>query len=440
MEEIHYVGTTFPTNIYGSCVFHCFGRTSVVVGSRQQVLLISPVTTPVGVLQWLNDELSLPYFNAEEGDTIVSIDAFVHAETGLPVIGVCGVRGSQKGAKGFFGIHTGTKSASKELFYEFESSVMDLNFAPLVLTHTEVLSAATAKRVFILSGNDEQLHLYTEDRKPKEFQEIPLKTHFPEIVNVASSALTIDIQYTGKLRVVALGYQSGFVALSVFDESTEAVVSTAHVMQDGPVSTLKMYSPDIYSNFTTYQNRNKPVHIHPSLEDFDKYSRAKNQTNGEVPVHLVVGSALGYAIVFKNILTNGLESRELLPYSQSNDAVTSVNVLDWDMDCVKEVCVGSYGRTVSMFKEKNNVFSLVGRFNFPQPVESTLPCHFTHDGLMGLAVFCFSGVHFIRPKFSVAKAKIEEGMRLIQEKRNLERLLKEETEKINSLKAQLGQT
>ena len=26
MEEIHYVGTTFPTNIYGSCVFHCFGR------------------------------------------------------------------------------------------------------------------------------------------------------------------------------------------------------------------------------------------------------------------------------------------------------------------------------------------------------------------------------------------------------------------------------
>ena len=51
----------------------------------------------------------------------------------------------------------------------------------------------------------------------------------------------------------------------LYTESTDTCISSAKVMLDGPISTLKMYSPDLYSNFTTYLSRNKRMYSHPRI-------------------------------------------------------------------------------------------------------------------------------------------------------------------------------
>ncbi|XP_015706048.1 KICSTOR complex protein kaptin [Coturnix japonica] len=99
---------------------------------------------------------------------------------------------------------------------------LELRFTPLQLCHAEVCIGDRCDTVFLLSGTDPGVHLYRENEGLHQFEEQPVHELFPELEELPSSVLWLDVVAVplSRRRLTAVGCQSGYVRVAHVDQDT----------------------------------------------------------------------------------------------------------------------------------------------------------------------------------------------------------------------------
>ncbi|NP_001278225.1 KICSTOR complex protein kaptin isoform 2 [Homo sapiens] len=276
------------------------------------------------------------------------------------------------------------RPVAKELQFNYipESCLnLELQFTPFQLCHAEVQVGDQLETVFLLSGNDPAIHLYKENEGLHQFEEQPVENLFPELTNLTSSVLWLDVHnFPGtSRRLSALGCQSGYVRVAHVDQRSREVLQMWSVLQDGPISRVIVFSLS-----AAKETKDRPLQ--------DEYS-------------VLVASMLEPAVVYRDLLNRGLEDQLLLPGSDQFDSVLCSLVTDVDLDGRPEVLVATYGQELLCYKyrgpesglpEAQHGFHLLWQRSFSSPLLAMAHVDLTGDGLQELAVVSLKGVHILQ--------------------------------------------
>ncbi|XP_077836853.1 KICSTOR complex protein kaptin isoform X4 [Macaca mulatta] len=276
------------------------------------------------------------------------------------------------------------RPVAKELQFNYipESCLnLELQFTPFQLCHAEVQVGDQLETVFLLSGNDPAVHLYKENEGLHQFEEQPVENLFPELTNLTSSVLWLDVHNLPgtSRRLSALGCQSGYVRVAHVDQQSREVLQMWSVLQDGPISRVIVFSLS-----APKETKDKPAE--------DEYS-------------VLVASMLEPAVVYRDLLHRGLEDQLLLPGSDQFDSVLCGLVTDVDLDGRPEVLVATYGQELLCYKyqgpesglpEAQHGFRLLWQRGFSSPLLAMAHVDLTGDGLQELAVVSLKGVHILQ--------------------------------------------
>jgi hypothetical protein len=171
------------------------------------------------------------------------------------------------------------------------------------------------ENVFLLSGTDRLVHCYIHERGAKRYLEVPNELNpFPELSDLPSSAVSIDICETKRFRIVAVGCQNGCLRLLIIKEGVQTISKTLFL--EGPISSLCLFrarGPKSHAKTgltnVIMQGANFDHNFHPlvkkvnsSVISFKKnknIEKYKNERNIMRAMNLVVGEAIGRVILFR---------------------------------------------------------------------------------------------------------------------------------------------
>ncbi|XP_030890525.1 KICSTOR complex protein kaptin isoform X3 [Leptonychotes weddellii] len=216
--------------------------------------------------------------------------------------------------------------------------------------------------------------------------------------SIAQSCLNLELQFTPfqlchadvlwldvhnlpgtSRRLSALGCQSGYVRVAHVDQRSQEVLQTWTILQDGPISRVIVFS------------------LSAPEETVDRPQREE--------YGVLVASMLEPAVVYRDLLSRGLEDQLLLPGSDQFDSVLCGLVTDVDLDGWPEVLVATYGQELLCYKyfgpesglpEAERGFRLLWRRGFSSPLLAMAHVDLTGDGLQELAVVSLKGVHILQ--------------------------------------------
>nr|XP_003464748.1 KICSTOR complex protein kaptin [Cavia porcellus] len=315
---------------------------------------------------------------------IVSIDTFNKSppKRGL-VVGITFIKDSGDKGSPFLNIYCDYEPGSEYNLDSIAQSCLnlELQFTPFQLCHAEVQAGDRLETVFLLSGNDLAIHLYKENEGLHQFEEQPVENLFPELTNLSSSVLWLDVcNLPGSShRLSALGCQNGYIRVAHVDQQSREVLQTWTVLQDGPISRVilfKLAAPE--------QAEDRPQQ--------EEYS-------------VLVASMVEPAVVYRDLLNQGLENQLLLPGSDQFDSILCGLVTDVDLDGQPEVLVATYGQELLCYKycslepgrpEAEHGFRLLWQRSFSSPLLAMAHVDLTGDGLQELAVVSLKGVHILQ--------------------------------------------
>ncbi|NXA00949.1 KPTN protein, partial [Nesospiza acunhae] len=327
-------------------------------------------------LRPLARELQFTYIPVDA--EIVSIDSFPKSppQRGL-VVGITFIKDSGDKPSPFLNIYCDYEPGCEfDLDSVAQSCLnLELRFTPFQLCHAQVRVGQHLETVFLLSGNDPAIHLYRENPGSHQFEEQPLQLLFPELQDLPSTALWLDVRPLpgSGHRLSALGCQSGFVRAARVDEGARVILQSWSSQQDGPISAVLLFQ--------------LPTEAHEDPED--SWS-------------LLVSSTLEAAVVYRRLLRRGLAEPLELPGSRGSDAVVCAKVADVDFDGAAEVLLGTYGQELLCYKYFGSVSGAFGQFRplwsrrFPSPLLALEPLDLTGDGLREIAVVCLGGLHVLQ--------------------------------------------
>lgn len=333
---------------------------------------------------------------------IVSIDSFPKSppQRGL-VVGITFIKDSGDKPSPFLNIYCDYEPGCEfDLDSVAQSCLnLELRFTPFQLCHAQVRVGERLETVFLLSGNDPGIHLYRENPGSHQFEEQPVQLLFPELQDVPSNVLWLDVQPVpgSGHRLSALGCQSGFVRVARVDQDSRAVLQSWSVQLDGPISTVLLF----------------PLPPEPHEDPEDRWS-------------LLVSSALEAAVVYRRILRRGLAEPLELPGSSGSDAVVCAKVTDVDFDGAAEILLGTYGQELLCYKYFGANSGGSGQFRplwarrFPSPLLALEPLDLTGDGLREIAVVCLGGLHVLQHSLEPTARLLRERLRRELENREKE--------------------
>ncbi|XP_033079718.1 KICSTOR complex protein kaptin isoform X2 [Trachypithecus francoisi] len=320
---------------------------------------------------------------------IVSIDTFNKSppKRGL-VVGITFIKDSGDKGSPFLNIYCDYEPGSEYNLDSIAQSCLnlELQFTPFQLCHAEVQVGDQLETVFLLSGNDPAIHLYKENEGLHQFEEQPVENLFPELTNLTSSVLWLDVHNLPgtSRRLSALGCQSGYVRVAHVDQQSR-------------------------------ETKDRPAQ--------DEYS-------------VLVASMLEPAVVYRDLLHRGLEDQLLLPGSDQFDSVLCGLVTDVDLDGRPEVLVATYGQELLCYKyqgpesglpEAQHGFRLLWQRAFSSPLLAMAHVDLTGDGLQELAVVSLKGVHILQHSLIQASELVLTRLRhqVEQRRRRLQELVDE---------------
>ncbi|XP_008119726.2 KICSTOR complex protein kaptin [Anolis carolinensis] len=351
---------------------------------------------------------------------IVSIDTFNKSppKRGL-VVGITFIKDSGDKASPFLNIYCDYEPGSEYNLDSIAQSCLnlELQFTPFQLYHAEVQVGGQPETVFLLSGNDPAIHLYKENEELHQFEEQPVENLFPELKELPSNVLWLDvynIPNSGK-RLTAFGCQSGYVRVAHVEHSSQVVLQSWSIQQDGPISKVLVFAQPMGS----------------CLEDLS----GTTPVNGSISSHaqsysVLVTSTIELSVVYRNVLQRGLEDQLILPLSDHYDSVICALVTDIDFDYEPEILLGTYGQELLCYKyrlskgqsagisrypscsQSEGEFHLLWQRTFPSPLLSMEYVDLTYDGLCELAVVCLKGLHILQHSLTQVAQCLLERLRL----------------------------
>ncbi|XP_019713311.1 KICSTOR complex protein kaptin [Hippocampus comes] len=317
---------------------------------------------------------------------IVSIDAFNKSspKSGL-VVGITFIKDSGDKATPFLNIYCDYEPGSEFNLESIAQSCLnlELQFTPFQLYHTEVQSDDGGREiVFLLSGHDQRIHLYKENASLHQFEEQPVERLFPELQQLPSNVLWMDILcIPDGRRLSAFGCQNGCVGLALVKQCGPEVLQSWRVQFDSPISIVLLF-PLI-------------CQTEPDLPSGEK-------SFGVEGYNLLVTSTIEMAVVYRNVHEGGLSHSLCLADSDQWDAVLCALVIDLDFDGQKEVLLGTYGQELLCYKFQHGAageeghFELLWRRSFKSPLLSIIYLDLTGDGLRELAVLTLKGLYILQ--------------------------------------------
>lgn len=348
----------------------------------------------------------VPFTYIPDSAEIVSIDAFMRPEPSKRlVVGISLIllKNSRSQQKQFLNIYSALESKAEFSLDSIAEGCqhLELDFVPFQLTHAEIFVRGRQEVVFLLCGSDECVHMFCEDRTQQRFEEQTVGDYFPELQNLPSNVLWLEVQTQLTRRITVLGCQDGNVKLAVTALTAQpSVIKEYSLNRDGPISSVKLFS----------LNSKQPQKIREGDTDVDESEGVSSSD-----LHLLVCCAIETSVVFIDIINQGFTNMVTLPESDDFDSVTCASIADVDWDGCDEIVMGTYGQELLVYKcvfkdgittPANNVdFQLICRRSFASPLFAIEYLDLTKDGLKELAVASLSGLHVLQRNVNQAAKK-----------------------------------
>lgn len=115
-------------------------------------------------------------------------------------------------------------------------------------------------------------------------------------------------------------------------------------------------------------------------------------------LNLLVTNALLPAVIFNNILEDGLSVSTTLVDSEKQDIITCSLVCDIHMDSQPTVLLGTYGQELLAYRLCSNVWVLAWQRSFSHPILALDYCDVTGDGVRELVSLTTRGVQILQVK------------------------------------------
>lgn len=338
----------------------------------------------------------VPFTYIPDSAEIVSIDAFNRPETrkGLVVgISLILLKNSRSHQKQFLNIYSALESRSEFSLGSLAEGCqhLELNFVPFQLTHADVFVKERKQIVFLLCGSDGKVHMFCEERTQQRFEEQPVQNFFPELQNLPSNVLWLEVEtLDNSKRVTVVGCQNGHVKVAVTDLTRGSIDQVYTLDRDGPISSVKLFTQDSSK----------------IIDATDGKKIESGQTIERREYHLLVCCAIEATVVYTNIISQGFTNMVTLPESDEFDCVTCTCIADVNWDGKNEIILGTYGQELLIFKgvrldntgnSSNSIdFQLMWKRSFASPLFAIEYLDLTNDGLKELVVASLSGLHVLQ--------------------------------------------
>ncbi|XP_023690042.1 KICSTOR complex protein kaptin isoform X1 [Paramormyrops kingsleyae] len=321
---------------------------------------------------------------------IVSIDSFNKSppNRGL-VVGITFIKDSGDKASPFLNIYCDYEPGSEFNLESVAQSCLnlELRFTPFQLYHTEVQCGDGNETVFLLSGHDQQIHLYKENASLHQFEEQPIGRLFPELLDLPSNVIWMDMmRVSGGRRLSAFGCQNGCVGLALVKQEGPEILQSWRIQQDSPVSKVLLFSLGT-PRLQTRTDQDASAHTSQITED------------GNESYNLLVTSTIEMAVVYRDVHTCGLTNSICLPESNQYDVVLCALVIDLEFDGNRELLLGTYGQELLCYKfqlSDSRQVHLMWKRSFKSPLLSITYLDLTGDGLRELAILTLKGLHILQ--------------------------------------------
>ncbi|XP_066587970.1 KICSTOR complex protein kaptin-like isoform X2 [Prorops nasuta] len=322
------------------------------------------------------------------GAEIISINAYNKSESGDGfVIGITIIKvSSDTTIERYLNIYTegivdgeGEESSSIEAIAQ-NCLMVELSYTPYHLYHTILPQPQSLNEVvWLISGSDGKIHMITEDKMSHGYSEGSIEKYFPELYDIQSICLWIDIYYYDnyKWRVSAIGCECGLVQVSIVDVMNLQITKSWSLRYDKPIPSIIIF---------------------PSKNKIDSAYKVSEKDNKgfEKPVINILVASISNAMVFMDVLHQGINENIPLNGSESSDCILCSCAADINMDGYNEILLGTYGQELLIFSFVNNIWELTSRKLFDAPIHSICYMDITNDGMKELVVLTQRGVHILQ--------------------------------------------
>lgn len=304
----------------------------------------------------------------------------------------------------YFNIYaTGSMSSNFDLDYVAQGcQTIRLRYVPYHLYHTEQISIVDPitmeverKPFWLLSGGDNCIHAFCEDRPCQSFNEIPIEDCFPELANLGGLVLWIDVLNLEQgdqcyERAIALGFEDGSVK---FYHSALSKTSLKYeLIRESSFNDYTTIIPSV----RLFKVKSCPEK-HSKLKDLIKSKRGlkKNPNYSFLnQLNLLVVSSTNPSIVFQDVLTSGLDLKFELPESQRLDCAVTSAIGDINIDGLNELLIGTHGRELMtyQFDRETNAYCVTEISELNHPVFAITILDLTGDALKDVITLLASGI------------------------------------------------
>ncbi|XP_031826707.1 KICSTOR complex protein kaptin isoform X2 [Nomia melanderi] len=345
----------------------------------------------------------------------MSIDAYNKSDTGDGfVIGITIIKVStDTSVERYLNIYTegatdgeGDECSSIEAIAQ-NCLMVELAYIPYHLYHTILPQQNSHNEVvWLLSGSDYKIHMIREDKLNHGYSESSIEKYFPELHDIEAISLWINIYYYDDYnwRLTVIGCECGLVKVAIVNVLELKVRRSWKLRYDTPISSVYV--------FPQKNNITEPNFINSNdIKEKNKENLSKKETKLNV---LIVNTC--NAVVFMDILNNGMDEDIRLNGSETSDCILCSCIADINMDGQNEILLGTYGQEILIFCFVNDTWELIVRKLFDAPVHSICYMDITNDGMKELIVLTQRGVHILQHNIADVKNKWKKRYQRIMER------------------------
>lgn len=276
-----------------------------------------------------------------------------------------------------------------------------LRYTPYHLYQTDLVSydSGTLKRCpyWLLSGSDNSIHAFCEDKLNQNFTEKQLKDCFPELDKIAGLALWIDaktreeqnpsIGETAFMRAIVLGLEDGSVKL--YCSSLQYGCDKFELIR---VSSFDCYSTIIPSVRLFKVNSTSEGKLRNQLRESSILKESPYANLDQL--NLLVVSSTNPCLIFTDILNHNLDCKYELPQSQRLDCTVTSTIGDINLDGCNEILLGTHGRELLTYQydAAKRTYKLTDVYELNYPLYAMSLLNLTGDVLKELTILLASGI------------------------------------------------
>nr|XP_022920554.1 KICSTOR complex protein kaptin-like isoform X2 [Onthophagus taurus] len=339
LNHAHY----FPMPSQGNVNTICFlklinGTYKILVASlKRQVFCLEYLEKPNSILIPTTKEIPFTYIPSSS--EIITIDAFNKSDKRNDfVIGITIIKSCKDLVETYLNIYSEYEDNEEINIDNIAQNCFNvqLNFIPHFHGHTDLIKWKDNKLVkrepvFILTGNDRQVHMYKEDNLLHTFQEILFMEYFPEFYKTPDMITWIEIQYFNNYsqRLTVFGTEAGYVRMCRICVKTKTIIFNHSTNFISYVSQVKI--------FEEHKSIKKPRTLIKNNEH-----DLKDMDENDFPVlNVIVTNTSLPSVVFFDCIKNGLDQYKTLRRTEVVSISSCVEVADLDFDGEDEILLGN---------------------------------------------------------------------------------------------------